>query len=329
MLHVRSYSGRTICSINPADRKTDRGRVLDDLAVIAGVRLRVPPTRISIHPVEGHEQAPFNPTTTWADCGHLVDTRDHELMAVVRHYRDGGGHDLSTAIKMERYDAVHSLLEDLVDPNSVIRHEAAFGLCSPLSIAAHTNYGCSCIAEALIEFQADVDGRHFERSPLVAACVSQNLGMASFLIRVGADVNRPTSFMETPLLVAASVNSAALVRLLLRSYADSNQQDPQQRGAIERAFEHEALGAATCLVCAKAQVQPYTNDSCLLHQAAARGSIAWVKLLTLAGANPQERDQHGRLPMDVRQSLPTFLERQQLRCALCPTGPPLARSDPS
>ena len=153
--------------------------------------------------------------------------------------------------------------------------------------------------------------------------------MASFLIRVGADVNRPTSFMETPLLVAASVNSAALVRLLLRSYADSNQQDPQQRGAIERAFEHEALGAATCLVCAKAQVQPYTNDSCLLHQAAARGSIAWVKLLTLAGANPQERDQHGRLPMDVRQSLPTFLERQQLRCALCPTGPPLARSDPS
>ncbi|CAE7724113.1 unnamed protein product [Symbiodinium necroappetens] len=328
MLHVRAYSGRTICSINPADRKTDQGRVLDDLAVIAGLHLRVPATRVSIHPVEECEQAAFNPTTTWADCEHFAGATHYELMAVVRHYRDGGTRELSTAIKMERYAAVHSLLEDLVDPNSVIRHEAVYGLCSPLGLAAHTNFGCSCIAEALIEFQADIDGKHFEKSPLMAACESRNTRMASFLIQAGADVNRPTWFTETPLLLAASVNSAPLVRLLLRNRADITQRDPRQRGPVERAFEHEALRAATCLVRAKAQVQPYADDECLLHQAASRGSVAWVKLLTAAGADPQGRDQHGRLAMDVRQRLSTFQQRQQLRRSLWPTMPELSRGDP-
>ncbi|CAE7346137.1 unnamed protein product [Symbiodinium sp. CCMP2592] len=328
MLHVRAYSGRRICSINPADRKTHQGRVLDDVAVIASLHLRVPATRISIHPVEDYVQAPFNPGTTWADCECLVGSTDYELMAVVRHYRDGGIRELSTAIKMERYNTVHSLLEDLADPNSIIRHEAVYGLCSPLSLAAHTNFGCSCIAEALIESHADVDGRHFDKSPLMAACESQNTRMANFLIQAGADVNRATPFRETPLFIATSANSAPLIRLLARSHADINQQDAQQRGPVERAFEHEALRAATCLVRAKARVQPYTTDKCLLHQAANRGSIAWVKLLLAAGADPQGRDQHGRLSMDVRQRLPTFLQRQQLRRSLEPAIPSLTHRDP-
>ena len=330
MLRVRAYSGRVICTIDPAERKIDnKGRILDDLAVIAGLYLRVPATRISIHPVEGCEQTPLTPCMTWADCEHVLDATDYELMAVVRHYRDGGVLELSMAIKAERWDKVHSLLEDFVDPNSVIRDDAGYGRCSPLALAAYTNFGCSCIAETLLEAHADVDGKHFEKSPLVAACESQNARMASFLIHEGADVNRPTWFTETPLLIAASVNSAPLIRLLLSNCADVNQQDPRQRGPIERAFQHEAVRAAKCLVQAKAQVHPYTNDNCLLHQAASRGSITWVRLLTEAGADPRSRDQHGHLPADVRRCLPTFRQRQQLGSRLRPGNPVLAHHDPS
>ena len=242
-------------------------------------------TRISIHPVEGCEQAPFTPCMTWADCEHLVAATDYELMAVIRHYRDGGVHELSAATKAEWWNRVHSLLEDLVDHNSGIRDDAGYGRCSPLALAAYTNFGCSCIAERLLEAHADVDGKHFEKSPLVAACESQNVRMANFLIHEGADMNRPTWFSETPLLIAASVNSAPLIRLLLSSRADVNQQHPRQRGPMERAFQHEAVRAAKCLVQAKAQVHPYTNNNCLLHQAACRGSTTWIKLLIEAGAD--------------------------------------------
>ena len=266
MLRVRAYSGRVICTIKPAEHNSDaKGRVLHDLTIIASLHLHVPATRISSHPIEGCEQAPLNlnPSTTWADCEHLVDTTVYELMAVVRHYRDGGAHDLSLAIKLEQWNEVHNLLEDFVDPSSVIRDDEGYGRCSPLSLAAHTNLGCSCIAEALLKAHADIESKDFEKSPLVAACESQNLQTASFLIHEGADVNRPTWFTDTPLLIAASVNSAPLLRLLLQNRASIHQQDPRQRGPIERAFQDEAVRAAKCLVQANAQELPCTNENCL------------------------------------------------------------------
>ncbi|CAE7269036.1 ANK1 [Symbiodinium sp. CCMP2592] len=278
MLCVRASSGRAICTIDPADRRNDEGQIFDDLAVIVSSHLGVPPSRISIHPVDGHEQAPLNPTTTWADCKQLVATGDYELMAVVRHYRDGGVHELSAAIEM-----------------------------------AH----------------ADVDGKHFGTSPLVAACETRNIQMAGFLIQAGANVNRPTWWRDTPLLIAASIDSLPLVRLLLQNHANVNQQGPQQRGPIEEAFQSDAVRVATRLVRAKAQVQPYTDDNCLLHQAGSRGSITWVKLLIRAGADPQNRDQHGRLPLDVRRRLPSFQQRQQLRRSLCPAGPAFTQHEPT
>ena len=330
MLRVRATSGRAICTIDPADRRNGEGRVFDDLTVTVSSHLGVPASRISIHPVDEHGQTPLNPKMTWADCSQLVATGSYELMAVVRHYRDGRVHELSAAIEMVRYYEVHSLLEDLADPNSVIYHEAVFsGQCSPLSLAAYTNFGCSCIAAALVEAQADVDGKHFGTSPLVAACETRNTQMASFLIQAGADVNRPTWWTDTPLLIAASIDSMPLVRLLLQNHANVNQQGPQQRGPIEEAFQSDAVRVATCLVRAKARVQPYTYDNCLLHQAASRGSITWVKLLIRAGADPQGRDQHGRLPLEVRRRLPTFRQRQQLRRSLCPAGPAFTQHEPS
>ena len=330
MLRIRASSGRVICTIDPADHTDCKTRVLDDLAVTVGSHLGVPAPRISIHPIDGHGQTPLNPTTTWANCQRLVATESQELMAVVRHYQDGRIHELSAAIEMERYYEVRSLLENLADPNSVIYHEAVFsGRCSPLSLAAYTNFGCSCIGEALVEAQADVDGKHFGTSPLVAACETRNAQMASFLIQAGADVNRPTWWTDTPLLIAASIDSTPLVRLLLQNHANVNQQGPQQRGPIEEAFQSDAVRVATCLVRAKAQVQPHTYDKCLLHRAASRGSITWVKLLIRAGADPQGKDQHGRLPLDVRRRLPSFLQRQQLKRSLCPASPAFAQHEPS
>eukprot|EP00439_Symbiodinium_sp_Y106_P037483 s2113_g4.t1 len=104
----------------------------------------------------------------------------------------------------------------------------------PLSVTAYTNFEHVHIAATFLAAQANVDGKQFASSPLLAACESQNAEMAGFLIQAKADVNRQAWTMESPLLVAVSMNSARLVRLLLRNRASIHQEDRYQRAPMER-----------------------------------------------------------------------------------------------
>ena len=211
------------------------------------------------------------------------------------------------------------LLDGLVDPNIAIKSFQSTEPCSPLSVTAYTNFEHVHIAATFLAAQANVDGKQFASSPLLAACESQNAEMAGFLIQAKADVNRQAWTMESPLLVAVSMNSARLVRLLLRNRASIHQEDRYQRAPMERAFEHRAPRAAACLLRANASVHAYASANSLLHQAARKGSTRWVKLLVRAGMALKGRDEHGLLPLEVRQRLPTFQGRQQLKRSLCPT----------
>ena len=234
MLRVRSCSGQVLCTIDPAARKNKDALVLDDLTLTVGSQLHVPAHRISIHAADGHK--PPSPTMTWADCQQPSVTEDQELLAVVRHFRDGGAPELSLAIEKQQHEEVCSLLESLVDPNIAISHDKSYGPCTPLCIAAYTNFGEPSLAQALIAAHANLDGKHVAISPLTAACEARNMRMVNFLLEADADVNRPTWFMDTPLLIAVSMDSAPLVRLLIRHRANIRQQDRWQRGPIERAF---------------------------------------------------------------------------------------------
>ncbi|CAE7598782.1 unnamed protein product [Symbiodinium sp. CCMP2592] len=323
MLRVRSCGGHIICTIQPGTHTKGTDRILDDLARTVAIHLRTPANRISIHYADG--RGSLSPTTTWADCAELAVLEDVELLAVARHFKAGGGEKLAVAIELERHDDVCSLLDSLVDPNIAIADCRNSWPCSPLCFAAYTNFEHVSIAETLVAAQADVDGRHFAVSPLLAACESRNTRMASFLIENQADVDRRSWTMESPLLVAVSMNSAPLVRLLLRHRANINHQDRYQRGPIERAFEHRAPLAAACLLHANARVQAYASANSLLHQAARRGSSTWIRLLIRAGLTIQNQDDRGRLPAEVRQRLPTFQQRYQLKRSLCTTATPTRR----
>ncbi|CAE7300210.1 unnamed protein product [Symbiodinium sp. CCMP2592] len=318
MLRVRSCGGQTICAIDPATRTKKRDLILDDLARTVSIHLRTPADRISIHYADG--RGPLSPTTTWADCTDLTVLGDMELLAVARHFQAGGDEKLAVAIELERHADVCSLLDSLVDPNIAIAECKDSQPCSPLCFAAYTNFEHVQIAETLVAAQANVDGKHFAISPLLAACESRNTRMATFLIRARADVDRQSWTMESPLLVAVSMNSAPLVRLLLRHRASINQQDRYQRGPMERAFEHRAPRAATCLLRANAKVHAYAGANSLLHQAARRGSTTWVKLLARAGLALRSQDERGCLPVEVRQRLPTFQQRYRLKRSLCITA---------
>jgi len=325
MLRVRSCSGRVVCDVDPAARKNRDGLVLEELTFTTSVHLRMPPSRVSIHFAEG--QKPLCPRMTWADCSCLAAAGNVELLAVVRHFREGGGPELSLAIEMLQHQEVRRLLHSLVDPNIEISHDAHYMPCSPLGIAAYTNSQHVDIAQTLIAARADINGKHFATSPLAAACESRNIQMASFLLGARADADQPSWFMDTPLLVAVSMDSAPLVRLLLRHRANPQPQDRWQRGPIERAFQEQAPRAAACLLRARARVQAYASASSLLHRAARSGSILWAKLLVRGGLEPGSRDERGRLPLQVRKRLPTFRMRCELKRSLCTVGLPPNRSE--
>ncbi|CAE7401600.1 ANK1 [Symbiodinium sp. CCMP2592] len=144
---------------------------------------------------------------------------------------------------------------------------------------------------------------------LCCACSVDNVEVATSLISARADVKRRDWDMDSPLLIAASMGSRSMVRLLLRNAADASQEDAKGRGPIERCFIDSSIGPVISLLRAGATVRPYTENFHLLHQAAERGSLNWVTCLVRARASPQARDELGHLPLDVALRLSGFERR--------------------
>ena len=285
----------------------------DLLALTMARHLGVREDRVEIHSMD--ESRPIGRLNSWSSLENLLAGRDLDVLVVLRPFRVGGGQELAFAIGCSEAYSVDELLASWVDPNvEVPRRRTDPVHWTPLCLAAQIPGDGCWIVESLLEARAALETEG--TTALCCACRAVNVTVAALLISVRADVNRRNWRRDSPLLIAASIGSTPLVRLLLRNAADVSQEDNRGRGPIERSFEESWIDPAVSLVLAGATVRPYTDKCHLLHAASERGSHRWVTCLVRARASFQVRDELGRLPLDVALRGSGFLRRVQFRRCL-------------
>jgi ankyrin repeat protein len=136
------------------------------------------------------------------------------------------------------------------------------------------------------------------RTPLELAAWSGKADVVSFLLDRGADPNLCDSFGLTPLNCAAMRGDVESMTVLLQHGADINRLDSHGRTALSDAIA--CLGsysAVEWLLDHGADPNLTGGDRwSALHQAAARGDSAIVRLLIHRGANAHFQDGNGRTP---------------------------------
>ena len=313
MLVVYRLSGVRECAVDPWDWP-GKEKVVDGLTELLAARLLVGRQTLRLLHEDGQA---LQPTWTWAACSHAAAARGElHLQLVVQAFRPGGGPELCTAIETHNVAEVRSLLRGLVDPNVAVGYRPYTS--SPLCIAAYSSQSCNCVAQALLDARADIDGQNFAVPPLAAACSRRKLRVAEFLLLRGADVNSRTSWGETPLHIAATAGHVPSVRLLLRHGADVSARDLRGCRCLDDALARNRLSVAQRLTRGGARVGHRLHATVLLHKAARHGSLAWVKVLVSAGACRRRTDRRGRRAADVALRLPSFRRRFQLRRLLRP-----------
>jgi ankyrin repeat protein len=184
-------------------------------------------------------------------------------------------HSADTRIKSKQLlTALHVALANSKRENALVLIEAdksvidecccAFdqdNLLSPMSLAANSNF--PEIIQILCKLGADVNSAQCQTAPLHYASYHGFDACVLALIEAGASVNRPDANGDSPL--HWSVNNPAMLRLLLRNYADVN---------------------------AKSKTGLTT-----LHIAANYGKIESVQELVKNGANLNAKDNKNRAPL--------------------------------
>ncbi|CAE7563439.1 ANKRD12, partial [Symbiodinium sp. CCMP2592] len=244
MLRLRALSGEQLLVVDPREQAPLQS-VLDTLYSIMATRLRVVETRLNFHSMD--ETRPLDLLDSWQDSERLLAGHYLDVLMLMRPCRAGGEDELAWAIERGHWFEVDRLLASWVDPNVDLSHRATL----------------------------ETEGS----TALCCACSVDNVEVATSLISARADVNRRDWDMDSPLLIAASMGSRSMVRLLLRNAADASQEDAKGRGPIERCFIDSSIGPVISLLRAGATVRPYTENFHLLHQAAERGSLNWVTCL--------------------------------------------------
>ncbi len=173
----------------------------------------------------------------------------------------GPAEDFFSAIRRDDAWAVSSLLSRGLDPNTV-SPERQFGLYLALREPSLK------AAQVLIDWpRTDVDARNaVDESPLMMAALKGHVALARRLIERGADVNKPG---WTPLHYAATGGQVAVIQLLLDKHAYIDAESP--------------------------------NGTTPLMMAAQYGTLAAVKALMEAGADPALKNQLGQTARDFAE----------------------------
>lgn len=118
------------------------------------------------------------------------------------------------------------------------------------------------IAEILINFGVRVDDNdNNDDSSLDLSIPKQNIGLTSFLIKQGADVNRKSKCCRrSPLLKASQYNNEDLVGLLLSSGADADYQDKYGFSALHVACLSRNQQVISLLLKSGAHISPENKD---------------------------------------------------------------------
>ena len=122
--------------------------------------------------------------------------------------------------------------------------------------------------ELLLEYGADIEAKtSFGHTPLLSSIRWDRIEVTKFLIDKGANVNPTTELGRTPLIISAVEGNPELARLFLDNDADISIKDNNYKRTA-------------------------------LHFAALYGQLDIVDALVKKGANVNERDAAGKMPLD-------------------------------
>ncbi|OAQ59010.1 ankyrin repeats (3 copies) domain-containing protein [Pochonia chlamydosporia 170] len=149
-------------------------------------------------------------------------------------------------------DGVRLLLKHGADhgmkANSPVKPAMHVMISSPSSRQAESYV---CIAEAFIEYHADINWKDDNHSPNTALALASgrgNLVMANLLLTHQADIESKDRWGSTPLHLAVRSGNDAMVSLFLEEGANVNAEDNKRRTPLYWAREYGADSIGTLLV---------------------------------------------------------------------------------
>lgn len=187
---------------------------------------------------------------------------------------------LHYAIQNGRVDEVRKLLNDGVDPNAVGDKSRGFqyaftALCAAISAAAHTiSEPRALMAEAKRELFPDSPPADLQAER------TASLEILHALLGAGAEPNRPT-LSRTPLSLAVSTGDIEVVKLLLDAGANP---------------AGEGWSPFSKLPRPKGGLAFYGNA---IHEAAGKGFVEIVRLLSERGADVAAKDHEGKTAFEI------------------------------
>jgi ankyrin repeat protein len=167
--------------------------------------------------------------------------------------------DLKVDIE-ETYPLTENLLKAGADPAAP--HKNGFPVAY---LAVRKSKSSQFFIPLLIEYGAPIDAfNKYGETALYCAIAGDNIDLANFLLKRGADPNQKCKSGETALMAA---NSIETINLLINSGANPNLQDNKGKTALMKRYKHE-----------------------------------FIRLLLKSGADPSIKDENGRTILHERSS---------------------------
>jgi uncharacterized protein len=159
----------------------------------------------------------------------------------------------------------------------------------------HANAVRALLAQHVPLDSVEADGS----TALHAAAHSDNLEIADLLIAAGADVKAATRYNITPLSLACSNGSAAMIGRLLKAGADPNGVSEEGQTALMTAALTGKVDAVKLLLAngAKVNVREPTKGQSALMWAASEGNTAAVEILIEFAADVKAKSKTGNTPL--------------------------------
>lgn len=158
-------------------------------------------------------------------------------------------------------------------------------------------------------------------TPLMKAVESNNLAGVKQLIGQGVDVNALEANGDAPLVMAAYLGHAEIVRALLEAGADVTAVDPEMKAtALHAAAYAGRTEAARLLIQYKVDInkQGPRNGYTALHDAIWQGHTDTASVIIDAGANLGLKNHEGQTPLDFararkRREIVALLEQKRVK----------------
>ncbi|CAK9060251.1 Ankyrin repeat domain-containing protein 29 [Durusdinium trenchii] len=217
----------------------------------------------------------------------------HALAGWVR--RSPGGHEA----------IVTELLQNDSDANQ-LKHDQT----SPLYIACQN--GHSRLVPHLLEQGASVNHQNQNgATPLFIACQKGHNGIVRKLLEKRADPELALASHATPLYIASSKGHLGIVRELLAIRANANTTPRHETTPLSVSVQNKHAEVATCLLGATVNININKGEIkgglTALHFAIIGQEWEIASALIAHGANPEQKDKHGRDSWKLAEGVPEGL----------------------